>query len=163
MAQDFIFYQFSRDRVERGDFRAFLSTYGIAKLPVGRRLRELMNSITFIVEGYDQDPRELYTIPEVRVFFQAFRREWPYWLYFCNLDTELLRVPVLACLQSLETATIAGSPRSAALCDPQELKQFLREDLTGMCAMCERAGMFDHHVQQRTREVIAYFQTPVVR
>jgi hypothetical protein len=42
---DLIFYQFSRDKVERGDFTHFLSLYSPDKLPSGRRLRLMMNAI----------------------------------------------------------------------------------------------------------------------
>ena len=69
MDRDLIFYQFSRSKVERGDFSHFLSLYGTAKLPEGRRLRELMDGIVFGIEGWDADPREIHMIPEVRRFY----------------------------------------------------------------------------------------------
>jgi hypothetical protein len=40
MDYDLISYQFSREKVERGDFKHFLSLYAPEKLPDGRRLRE---------------------------------------------------------------------------------------------------------------------------
>jgi len=83
-----VVYQFSRSKVERGDFSHFLDLYAPEKLPQGRRLREMMNSMTFMIEGFDDDPREIHSIPEVRSFYTALREAWPYWLYFCNLDAE---------------------------------------------------------------------------
>ena len=68
MTEGFIFYQFSRIEVERGDFHRFLSLYRPDKLPTGRRLREMMNSLIFCVEGYDHDPREIHSVLEVRRF-----------------------------------------------------------------------------------------------
>ena len=56
MEGDLIFYQFSRSKVERGDFGHFLSLYGPDKLPTGRRLPEMMNRLVFCIEGYDSDP-----------------------------------------------------------------------------------------------------------
>jgi len=44
-----------------------------------RRYRE---SLVFFVEGYDEDPRSLPEIPEVRAYFRALVREWPHWLWF---------------------------------------------------------------------------------
>ena len=91
MEGDLIFYQFSRSKVERGDFGHFLSLYAPDKLPTGRRLREMMNRFVFCIEGYDSDPREIHLIPEVRRFYSAFHEAWPYWLYFCNLDVDTLQ------------------------------------------------------------------------
>ena len=63
MEHDLIFYEFSRTKVERGDFRHFLSLYASDKLSIGRRLREMMDSFVFGVEGWDSDPREIHLIP----------------------------------------------------------------------------------------------------
>src|ERR1035437_2600247 len=111
MAGDLIFYQFSRTKVERGDFSHFLSLYAPDKLPTGRRLREMMNAFVFCVEGYDLDPREIHTIPEVRRFYAAFHEAWPYWLYFCNLDTDFLRTMIIACLDNITAITVDGKPK----------------------------------------------------
>ena len=42
--------------MKRGDFSHFLSLYAPDRLPVGRRLREMMDRIVFCIEGYDDDP-----------------------------------------------------------------------------------------------------------
>jgi len=39
-------------------------------------------SLVFQVSGYDDDPRELSEIPEVRSFFHRLAAEWPHWLWF---------------------------------------------------------------------------------
>ncbi len=69
---DLIVYQFSRSKVERGDFSHFLNIYAPEKLPRGRPLRDMMNAMTFMIEGFDDDPRELHSIPEVREFYTSF-------------------------------------------------------------------------------------------
>jgi hypothetical protein len=74
--------------VERGDFSHFLSLYAPDKLPDGRRLREMMNTFVFCVEGWDSDTREIHLIPEIRQFYSAFHDAWPYWLYFCILGVD---------------------------------------------------------------------------
>lgn len=77
MDHDLIFYQFSRFKIERGDFSHFLGLYALDKLPTGRRLRQMMGSFLFCVDGYDDDPRETHTIPEVRRFYADFHQAWP--------------------------------------------------------------------------------------
>ena len=160
MAQDFVIYQFSRSKVERGDFSHFLSVYGPDKLPTGRRLREMMGTLTFLVEGYDDDPREVHSIPEVRRFYAAFHEAWPYWLYFCNLDSEEFRAMVLCCLPSMAALKVDQQPLVKVEFDPLELLEFLRADFLPMNAMCERGGMFDRLIYVRTRAIFEYFKLP---
>ena len=76
MDYDLISYQFSREKVERGDFSHFLSLYGPEKLPANRKLRDLMNRFVFCIEGWDDDPREIHTIPEIRRLYSAFHSAW---------------------------------------------------------------------------------------
>ena len=85
MKGDVIFYLFSRSKVERCDFSHFLSLYAPDKLPEGRPLRDMMNCFVFCIEGWDDDPREIHLVPEIRRFYSAFHEAWPFWLYFCNL------------------------------------------------------------------------------
>lgn len=67
---DLICYQFSRDRVEAGDAKDFLSRFSKHRVPVGKQLGAMMNSLALMIEGYDTDPREIYAIPEVRAFYK---------------------------------------------------------------------------------------------
>ena len=43
-------------------------------------------SLVFMVSGYDEDPRELPEIPQVRTFFARLVQEWPHWLWFLARD-----------------------------------------------------------------------------
>ena len=160
MAGDLIFYQFSRSKVERGDFHHFLSLYAPDKLPTGRRLREMTNALMFGIEGYDDDPREINTIPEVRRFYAAFHEAWPYWLYFCNLESEALRMMVLCCLPSIVVMKVDGQPNVTVEYSRLELLHFLSEDFGPMNFMCDRAGMFERLIYERTKAVFGYFELP---
>ena len=88
---DLLFYSFSRPAVEAGDFRHFLDTFGLENLPRNQALRPLCNSIVFILDGYDDDTRELYEIPHVRQFCTSFSQAWPFWLFACNLELPSLQ------------------------------------------------------------------------
>lgn len=138
MGSDVVFYQFSRLMVEDGDFSHFLGLYGTEKLPNGQDLRLMMNSIIFGIEGYDDDPREVHSIPEIRQFYAAFHEAWPYWLYFCNFDTDVFRMMVLCCLPSITAMKVDGRPTVAVEYNPLELVQFLSKDFVPMNTMCEQ-------------------------
>jgi hypothetical protein len=160
MEGDIIFYQFSRSKVERCDFSHFLSLYAPDKLPTGRRLREMMNVMMFGIEGYDDDPREVHSIPEVRRFYTAFHEARPYWFYFCNLDTEALKMMVLCCLPSIEAIKVDGRASVAVNYDRLELLQFIGNDFGAMNQMCERAQLFERLIYDRPKAVFGYFNLP---
>jgi len=155
-----VVYQFSRSKVECGDFTHFLELYAPEKLPQGRRLREMMNTMAFMFEGFDDDPREIHSIPEVRAFYAAFRAAWPYWLYFCNLDSEEFQMMVLCCLPSIAVMKVDQRPNVAVEYDRPELLEFLRANFPPMNAMCERGGMFECLIHERTKAIFTYFGLP---
>ena len=41
-------------------------------------------TVTLVFHGYDDDPRELEAIPEVRNWFAKLFNAWPYWAFFAN-------------------------------------------------------------------------------
>ena len=162
MDNDLIFYQFSRSKVEGGDFGHFLSLYAPDKLPTGRRLREMMNRFVFCIEGYDSDPREIHSIPEVRRFYSAFHEAWPYWLYFCNLDAgdETLRMMVLCCLPSITAMQVDGQPNVAITYAPLDQLNFIKRDFMPMNAMCDRGQMSERGIYDRSKAVFEHFGLP---
>ena len=160
MAGDIIFYQFSRSKVERCDFSHFLGLYAPDKLPSGRRLGEMMNVMMFGIEGWDADPREVHSIPEIRRFYTAFHEAWPYWLYFCNLETESLMMMVLCRLPSMAAVKVDGSPTVSVSCDPLEVLRLIGQDFGPMNAMCDRAEMSERLIYDRTKAVFGYFALP---
>jgi hypothetical protein len=160
MEHDLIVYQFSRSKVERGDFRPFLSLYAPDKLPKGRRLREMMNCFVFCVEGWDADSREIHLIPEIRRFYSTFHDAWPYWLYFCNLDSDTLSAMTLCCLPEVATMQVDGQTQVAVTYDPLAILSFLKQDFPPMNLMCDRAEMFEDRIFDRTKVVFEYFGVP---
>src|SRR5687767_14872612 len=147
---DLIVYEFSRFKVERGDFSHFLSQFALEKLPTGRRLRLMMNSVLFCIQGCEQDDREIHSIPEVRSFYRAFHAQWPYWLYFCKLDDDTLKMMVLCCLDSFVAVKRDGQAEVNVEPDVGELLAFLSRDFAPMNLVCDRADMFEDRIEQRT-------------
>lgn len=45
--------------------------------------------------GYDEDPREVHEIEEVRTFLRALDSKFPFWFYFVNLYSDTLVVILL--------------------------------------------------------------------
>ena len=74
---DLICYQFSRDRVEAGDAKDFLSRFGKFRVPVGKQLQGTMNSLALTIQGYDDDPREIYAIQKLERSTNSFGSDGP--------------------------------------------------------------------------------------
>lgn len=157
---DLICYQFSRDRVVAGDARDFLSRFGAGTLPKGKKLEGMMNSLALMIDGYNHDPREIYAIPEVRAFYKQLWEVWPYWLYFCNLDTENLMMMVMCCLDSLDALKVKGQSQVQVSISPLEVVRFISSGFAPMNVMCERAGMSERQIFQRSKAVFEYFNLP---
>jgi hypothetical protein len=160
MAGEIIFYQFSRSKVERCDFSHFLSLYAPDKLPTSGRMREMMDRMMFGIEGYDNDAREVHSIPEIRRFYAAFHSAWPYWLYFCNLDSQALRMMVMCCLPSIVAMKVEGKPNVAVEYNPLDLLRFVSNDFGPMNVMCDRAKMSERMIYDRSKAVFEYFNMP---
>ena len=160
MNQNATIYQFSRDKVERGDFSHFLELYGPENLPSGAALGAMMNTLVLAVDGYDDDPREIYLIPEVRQFFADFQRAWPYLPYFANLDTENLMIDVMCLLPSIATIKRDGDAVAGVEYDRMELVNYLRNGFTPLNLMCERAGLSEREIYDRTKALFLYFDFP---
>lgn len=76
--------------------------------------------VDIIFEGYEDDPAELYEIPEVRTFVKKLDEAFPFWLFFLSKHTTSLAMmffcflpPCLNSSQQYEvfTATLNGLMR----------------------------------------------------
>ena len=155
-----ILYQFSREKVEKGDYSVFLDRFGRPQLPEGSALAKMMGGMAFMVEGYDQDPREIYGIPEVRRFYASLHAQWPYWLYFCDLNQDALKTMVMFCVPSLESVARSDRPVVGVTLNPIELLRFVANDFNPMNQMCDRAGLSERAIYDRSKAVMEFFGFP---
>jgi hypothetical protein len=151
-------YQFSRSAVEAGDFRHFLEMFNLDQIPKGPALRPLFNSFGFAVNGYDDDPSELYEIPRVRAFFQEFRRAWPYWFFVADLALPSLQFMTFCCLPSLRLTKRKGVVLLSVAFEQGELAQFLLENFHGMNELFDRAGMTEWQNRIRSQQIADYYR-----
>ena len=50
--------------------------------------------------GYDDDPREIEAIPEVREWFSKLFAAWPYWFFFVNRIDQIVPLVLTLLLAS---------------------------------------------------------------
>ena len=53
--------------------------------------------MTLVVDGYNNDPRELVDIPEVRTLLRGLESSWPQWAYFFNQVDDSIKL-LLSCV-----------------------------------------------------------------
>ncbi len=82
-------------------------------------------AVTLVFNGYDDDPRELESIPEVREWFAKLFQAWPYWSFFASRIDQTVPL-VLTLLMPGEM--VAGEPGMVGWeFDPDQLKPLLLE------------------------------------
>lgn len=153
-----IFFSFNRQMVLRQDLEPFLRLYDMNKLPIGRELKARMGRMIFGQEDFDSVPGEPYSMAEVRRFYAAFHYRWPYWLFFCDLAQDDLRVMTFSCLASVMAIHMEGQTNGAIAYDRRELDQFLEADRKPFLELCVLAGLRQKETSRRLAEVRDYFQ-----
>jgi hypothetical protein len=158
--QEPIILVFPRAEIEPLNLAPFLRRYGTKVLPRGKALAGLMGRFNFIVHGYDDDPQEIYAIEPVRALYRKLWEEWPYWLFFCDLQTEGLMMMTVCCLTKFSAAKKAGEPETRVEVDPLELLRFVSKGFMPMNEMFERADQAEMAIYSRTKAVMEYFGFP---
>lgn len=73
----------TRHEVESGNIASALERLHVLT-DSAENVRRYRESLVFQIGGYDDDPRELLEIMEVRAFFRRVTAEWPHWLWFLH-------------------------------------------------------------------------------
>jgi hypothetical protein len=103
--------------------------------------------MTLIVDGYDDDPRELVDINQVRALLCRFEAAWPYWAYFLNQvddSTELL----LSCVAGCRFLS-----RGAVEMDAELLAAALMRGCNGINSVLDRFGFPEDELGKMSKDL----------
>ena len=67
---------------------------------------------------------------------------------------------VMCCLDSLDALKLQGRDNVQVSLDPLEILQFISVGFAPMNELCERAGMSEGQIFDRTKAVFEYFNLP---
>ena len=141
----------SRREVEAADLASVL-----ARLKVFLATREdawrYRGQMTLVVDGYNNDPRELVEIPEVRTILHQFEAAWPYWAYFFNQVDDSIKL-LLSC--------VAGRRflgRGAVEMDAELVAAALARGFGGMNTIFERFGFPDGELEKMSNGLVEVLQ-----
>ena len=108
------------------------------------------NRVAISFEGFDSDPRPAYDIPGIRDYVSKLDTEFPYWFYFCNLESQSIQ---LICLCLCEVEKVRGGSRP----DADDLRKFLEDHLKSMNELGARYNLSENEIIDRSEEVLAIF------
>lgn len=120
--------EISRVDIEAGNIAAALDTLLILSDTKENALL-YRESLLLVVNGYNDDPRELAEITEVRNYFQRLVQEWPYFLWFLarGFGNIVLFLSMLCRVKFLRANGVADS---ILFEEKEDLREVLRDLLT---------------------------------
>lgn len=108
--------------------------------------------VDFAFEGYENDPREIYEIPECIKFFRTLSDHWPLWLHFINKKTESFAL-VLRLLADVEIVASEDGRVGYAFKDPHQLGSVIQKLFDGMNALYEGHQCTEFQIEAMSEKV----------
>ena len=94
---DYIVLQISQEAIQNCDTSEYVALlHGITDSL--QSFEVAFQKYVLLISGYDDDPRELYQIPEVVSFIKDLNSKLPFWLYFVNTSDKKFFSWMIACL-----------------------------------------------------------------
>ena len=104
--------------------------------------------VSLVVDGYEDDPRELVDIPEVRAFLRDFTVQWPYWAFFFNqVDDSIILLGSCVCGKSYPGGGMVEM-------DVDKIKQFLLDGFEGINSLFDKHGFPETELESMSRGLI---------
>ena len=94
---DYIVLQISQEAIQNCDPSEYVTLLHGATGTI-QSFEAAFQRNVFLISGYDDDPRELYQIPEVVSFIKDLNSKLPFWLYFVNTADKRFFSWMIACL-----------------------------------------------------------------
>jgi hypothetical protein len=138
---------FSRREVESGDPSASVARLD-ALFDSRQAVWRYRGQVALVVAGYDDDPRELIDIPEVRAFLTRFNAQWPYWAFYFNQVDDSIKI-LLSCLCARRYLG-----RGQVEIEPEKLRRFLLKGFAAMNSIFDKHGFPESELRAMSDGVI---------
>lgn len=153
---------FDRTEIERGNSGPALKRLrALSESP--QAVQQLASHLVLFVGGYDDDPRELYEIPQCRAYFRKLAHAWDGWLYFLEKDHGSIGV-LMCLLTDVDVVDRSTSITSVAVRDVNQAVQTQTDLLAQLQRFCERHGLGDdsRHAMSETAYAAMQRAVPLV-
>ena len=124
----------SRSDVENKDISATLGTLA-GLLDADATVRRFQGRVNVSFDGFNDDPREIYEMPEIRDFCADLDAHFPYWLYFLSTEDSSLKMMTF-CLCRVEK-----QGPGLVLLNNTDLGQFLYSHFAAMNELFHRHSL----------------------
>lgn len=146
---DQIILMASKEEVEAGNIAGALAS--LQKLLMPASARRLRGRLIFGIRGYDDDPRDLWEIEEVRSWMQKLDREFPYWFYFMDTGPSSTLSFIAFSLCQYEKVSVGK------VIPPEELQRFLLSHFVAMNDLSRKIGETQEETDARSKEIAVFF------
>ena len=116
-------------------------------------LKAQLQTIQFLVSGYDNDPCELHEIEDVKLFMEYFNRECPFWLYFAQLDEQGSNAWMIRCLCALGETSRDDEGEVVVSLDSDKYLGFTRSQFQHIYTTVKRSGASDEEAEEVLSEI----------
>lgn len=154
--QEPVYLVLSRLQVESGDTQepmAFLQHL----VSSSNAALEFMGRVSLIVDGYNDDPRELFEIPEVRHYYKKLDSQWPYWFFFLSQADDSIQI-----LESCLRDTVEVIPGVSSV-DLEQMERSLARHFTALNRLCEALAIPAEINQEISEGAIALIHNSAVQ
>lgn len=128
-----IVVEISRDDIEAGDTSSTVEIF-VALSGDRRSAMGALGRVALSIGGYDNDPRSLWEIPEVRQLFASLRDAIPHMLFFLSPEMKAAKLWLLLCCETIPHGGSRGVATDVAA-------GVLMESFTANNVFCARLGI----------------------
>lgn len=141
-----------RDYVEPPDLRSIVDSLS-PFIATSEAARAMQGRLHLTFQGYDDDPRGLWDIPEARTFATQLEMKFPYWFFLADLGSDTLQTLAL-CVCALDTA----GPGANAI-DAKRFDGFFAREMAGLTQMWDRTSLSSTKLRRTIDGVKRYFDS----
>jgi hypothetical protein len=122
---------------------------------------DLVDTFAVLIDGYNDVDDEIYTIPEIRAYWQELDRRWPYIFFFGSVLAEMPQMVAWCCHNNLNSYKRPGCLSTMIDYDKPELIHWLHQHWPPMNCLFELAypdpAQREYAIFERTRQIFRAF------
>lgn len=146
---DFLLVVISGQQIKSKDFQPIISTLN-RLFDDNETVKYFFERVDIGVSDYDDDPRELWDIPEVKTYLKQLDKLFPYWFYFLSTSGVGLKMITNCCVDTIKVSA------TQVLAEPASMEKFINSHFISMNEICTKVGITEKENIERSDRVLNY-------